>query len=333
MLYRILKNTAFGFVFELVNDGSYFAPSSYEIYLNGKLHGASDKNVVAVFSLRGDTDYHVLLKGLGEDINFSLRTRKPSYVVDVKNYNAKGDGVACDTSAINAAIYSAAAGATVRIPPGIYIVDQVFLKSGVDIYIEKGAILKQTPDRNKLAVLKGLEKSYDHSEKYVNVSWEGHHLDSYCSLIYGKNVENVHIYGEGIIDGSGKESGFLESPEVRDVAFRPGNVLISESNNISITGITSRNSASWNVNSFYSAGMVFIAMDIQSAETSPNSDGLNPESCCDVLIAGCRVSVGDDCIAIKAGEHCMSTAHYRPSKNISVRNCYIEKGRCGVVSG
>jgi polygalacturonase len=330
-MYKILNITAFGFIFEIENKTAYYANGAYEIWLNGGYYAASDKNVVCVFSLKPDTGYHVELKGLG--ISFDVKTLKPSYLINIKDYNAAGNGADDDTSAINLAIYTAPAGATVYIPRGEYMVDQVLLKTGVDIYLEQGAVLRQNFDRNKLGVLKGYQKNYDHTETTINASWEGHPLDAFCALVYGKDAENVHIYGEGTLDGNGEAGGFWINHKIKNRAYRPKNIFLVDCKNIRVSGITSRNSASWNIHPFYCDNIKITGLTIESRPDSPNTDGLNPESSQHVDIIGCHFSVGDDCIAIKAGKYYMSQAHLRPTRKITVRNCLMEKGHGGVVIG
>lgn len=324
----ILKITPFGFVFELENDSCYFT-SEYDIYINGVFHSRTDKNIVSVFSLKCDTEYEVLIS----DMLFTVKTLKPKFVINVKDYNATGDGKTCDTSAINLAIYTAPAGAVIYIPKGVYLVDQLLLKSNVDIYLEKGAVLAQNTNRAKLGILKGLQKNFDHTGAEINASWEGHPLDCYCSVIYGNNIENVHIYGAGTIDGNGDRGDFWINPKMKNKAFRPKNIFLVECNNIEISGIISKNSASWNIHPFYSDNIILRSLKVESIETSPNTDGINPESCKNVEIVGCHFSVGDDCIAIKAGKYYMSKTLLRPCENIRIHNCYMEKGHGGVVLG
>ncbi|MCL2840355.1 MAG: glycoside hydrolase family 28 protein [Defluviitaleaceae bacterium] len=332
MKINMLKVTAFGFIFELDSCSCYFA-ENLNIYLNGQFYMTMNTNVCSLLSLKSDTAYEVLIKGLNEDIIFSVRTLKPDFVINVKDYNATGNGVACDTSAINMAIYTAPVGSIVYIPPGKYLVDQVLLKSGVDIYLERGAVICQSTNRQKLAVLKGYQKNYDHSDTTINASWEGHPLDCYASLIYGKDVENIHIFGEGVIDGNGDIGGFWQNPKVKNIAFRPKNIFLVHCKNIEISGITSMNSASWNIHPFYCDDVILRCLKVESIEDSPNTDGINPESCHNVDIIGCHFSVGDDCIAIKAGKYYMSTAHLRPTRNVNIRQCFMEKGHGGVVIG
>lgn len=57
--------------------------------------------------------------------------------------------------------------------------------------------------------------------------------------------------------------------------------------------------------------------------------------CRDVLIEGVHFSVGDDCIAIKAGKRADdgNADHLAPTKNITIRHCLMERGHGGVVIG
>ena len=338
-MYKILGETAFSFTFELQNDTCYRLENPYSIYINGKHYKDTANNIASVFGLEPDTTYDVSLQGKDVDISFEVTTLLPTYIINVKECNATGDGIANDTAAINMAIYTAPPQAIIHIPPGEYLCDHIFLKSDIEIYLEKGATIKQNTDRSSLAVAVGYKKNYDHTDATVNASWEGHPLDCYGALIYGKDVENVFVFGEGTIDGNGDISGFWDNPKGRDVAYRPRNIFLNRCANISFTGITSRNSASWNIHPYYCESIYFTDMKIESIATSPNTDGLNPESCELVHILGCHFSVGDDCIAIKSGKYFMSNTRFNPelyhiyTRDVTIRNCFMEAGHGAVVIG
>lgn len=344
-MYKVLENTAFGFVIELNNESAYYS-ENYEVYLNGEFYTKDNVNVLSVFGLKPSTEYNVCFKFEDREVEVNVTTKEVGYLVNVKDYNAIGDGVIDDTSAILMAIYTAPKNATVYFPKGEYLVNHILLKSNVNLYFEDGVVIKQSFKRHKLAIIKGYQKDYDHTEAEVNGSWEGNPLDTYCPLIYGKDVKNVTIYGNGVIDGNGDISGFWNDPKSAKVngvwdnpnderlAYRPKNIEFVHCKNISVLGLTSRNSASWNVHPMYSKHIKFYCLTLESIETSPNTDGLNPESCEDVEIIGCKFSVGDDCIAIKSGKYFMSVGElHKPCKEIIVRNCKMEKGHGAIVVG
>lgn len=333
-MYNLLEVLPFGFVFELVNETCHFS-QGYELYLDGQLHSTDNRNVVSVFDLKPSKQYAVELRFAdGETLAFRVTTGYVNYVINVRDYNATGDGVTDDTAAIAMAIYAAPeAESVIYFPPGEYLVDQILLRSYTDIYLARGAVLKQSFARKKLAIIKAYQKNRKHTAVQVNSSWEGHPIDTYASLIYGNQVSNVRIYGAGVIDGNGDIGGFWENPKVKNIAFRPKNIFFTHSAYISVLGVTSRNSASWNIHPFYSDHVRLIDVKVQSVEVSPNTDGIDPESCTQVDIIGCHFSVGDDCIAIKSGKYYMAAQHLRPTRQVTIRNCFMEKGHGAVVIG
>ena len=60
------------------------------------------------------------------------------------------------------------------------------------------------------------------------------------------------------------------------------------------------NSPFWTVNPEFCDNVTIKGITIDNAP-SPNTDGVNPESCRNVHISDCHISVGDDCITIKSG--------------------------------
>ena len=72
-------------------------------------------------------------------------------------------------------------------------------------------------------------------------------------------------------------------------------------------------------------------MNIKNPADSPNTDGIDPESCTNVRITNCNIDVGDDCIAIKAGTE--GTKKRVVCENIVISNCTMVHGHGGVVLG
>lgn len=318
---------------ELQNEHAYFCGREYELYLDDQLYGVFKQNVVAIYGLEPKRIYNIKIKNAEEELGFVVETQAVTYLINVHDYNAVGDGQQDDTAAINTAIYTAPAGAVIYIPAGTYLVSQVYLKSGVDLYLEKGSIIKQNTNRNSLGIIKGYQKDYHHMDARVNASWEGNPLDTYCGVFFGYEVKNIKIYGAGIIDGSGAEGGWWENAKVKNRAFRPKNIFLNHCSNIIISGIKSQNSACWNIHPFYCKDISFYALSLVSEKNSVNTDGIDPESCQNVNIVGCHFAVGDDCVALKSGKYFMSHFDYQPCEKITIRNCYMGDGHGGIAIG
>lgn len=110
-------------------------------------------------------------------------------------------------------------------------------------------------------------------------------------------------------------------------------IFLNHCKNVTVQGITVRNSPSWNFHPYFSEMLKFYDLKIESPANSHNTDGINPESCADVVIAGVYFSVGDDCIAVKSGKLYMGKTYKTPSKNILIHHCLMEKGHGGVTIG
>jgi hypothetical protein len=92
-----------------------------------------------------------------------------------------------------------------------------------------------------------------------------------------------------------------------------------------------RNSPSWTIHPVRSHNVTIRGLRIVNPPDSPNTDGINPDSCSSVRIADCFVSVGDDCITIKAGVEGESDS--APCERVVVTGCVLERGHGAVVIG
>jgi polygalacturonase len=155
---------------------------------------------------------------------------------------------------------------------------------------------------------------------------------TYAPLLAGNEIKNIAITGGGTIDGQGESwwRGFKN----KTLAYpRPRLIGFADCHNVLIEGITLVNSPAWTVNPVRCENVNIHGLTIINPPDSPNTDGINPDSCRLVRISDCYVSVGDDCITIKAG-----TQHERPDRvascrDIAITNCTLERGHGGVVIG
>lgn len=326
----ISKRTA---TFELINESAFYTKGSYEIILKGKRIAQGEKNVFTLNNLEPGTHYTLEVVGEGFHEKADFTTEKENLRLDVRKFGAAGDGVRDDTLAIQTAILATPDGDTVYIPAGTYMVTSLFLKSHITVELAKGAVIKGIEDRSKYPVLPGFVETTDGRDEYYLGSWEGNPLDSYASIITGINVENIKFVGEGKLDGNASKEEWWKDAKVRRGAWRPRMIFLNNCKDITFEGITIENSPSWTVHPFYSRDLKFLNLKISNPKDSPNTDGIDPESCDGVDIVGVEFSVGDDCIAIKSSKIYMGRKLKKPSQNIRVRNCYMEHGHGGVVIG
>ena len=316
---------------EIENNLPYFTGFKYDVYLDGKIALKDvETNVFSIYDLKADTTYELTFSS-SEIEPVSFTTLHLEYYINVKDFKAKGDGVTNDTLPIQAAIFACGKDGMVVVPKGDYLITSLFFRDDITLYLKKGARLLASTDRNDYAVLPDIVE-YNGREKVIG-SWEGNPQDIFTSPITIINASNVKIIGEGTIDGNACNSDWWVNHRVKRIAYRPRGLYIAHSKNIGIQGVTITNTASWTIHPFFTDGLDLIDLRVQNPSNSPNTDGLDPESSTNLNIIGIKFSVGDDCIAIKAGKIYMAHKHYKQSSNFVIRNCYMYRGHGAVVIG
>lgn len=282
----------------------------------------------------------------------------PDKDFNIINYGAKADGEFNNQEIINKTIIecSTKGGGRVIISEGNYFcAGPIKLKSNVNLHLEEGAVIKfsTNPDDYLPVVL---------------TRWEGIECYNYSPLIYAFEQENIAVTGKGILHGQGanenwwswkgkKEYGWTKGmPSQLDSLGRPLLMKMSNENipvekrifgkgsylrqnfiqpfrckNVLIEGVTFLDSPMWFIHPVESQNISII--DVTVKGLGPNNDGLDPESCKDVLIKGCNFQTGDDCIAIKSGRNNDGRRIAKPSENIVIQNCKMKDGHGGVVIG
>jgi polygalacturonase len=234
-------------------------------------------------------------------------------VCDVRTYGAKGDAVAKDTKAIQAAIddCASAGGGTVKLGGGIFLSAPISLKSNITLEIAKGATLLGSPDR----------------AEYPKVSFA--RQTTVQPLVGSVNAEHVAIVGGGTIDGNGKVwwdyvKGVKDAGVLGNDHPRPMGVVFDHTKHVRMEGVTVQNAGFWQIVPYYADDLVFRNIRIL-APHSPNTDAIDPFSSSNIVIDHVFSSVGDDNIAIKSGA-INSPGPDAPSKNITITDCTFENG-------
>jgi polygalacturonase len=273
----------------------------------------------------------------------------------VAAFGAKSDGVTENTAAFTKAIESCSAsgGGRVVVPKGEFLSGPIHLKSNVNLHLDDGATIKFVRDPKKYLPT-------------VFTRWEGVECFNYSPLIYAFEQSNIAISGNGTLDGQanndhwwswkgskqfGWKEGMSHQKAGRDSLFamgergvavrerkmgegsflRPSFIQAYRCRNVLIQGVTIVNSPMWEVHPVLSENVTIENVHIDTH--GPNNDGVNPESCKDVVIRDCSFNTGDDCIAIKSGRNNDGRRINVPSENIVIRGCTFRDGHGGVTIG
>jgi hypothetical protein len=249
---------------------------------------------------------------------------------NVADFGAIGDGTTLCTEGIQKTVDGCATvgGGTVYFPAGRYLTGAIFLKSNVTLHISGGATLLASTNFEDFPPFKpGWRILSDDTQR--------------SSLITGVDLENVTIAGRGKIDGQGqpwwealrKDKSAKEGQPKILTYGRPRVINLYRCRNVRIEGVTIVNSPSWTVHPVGCNNVVVDGISIINPEDSPNTDGVNPESCRNVRIANCFIDTGDDCITLKSGRDKEGRLKARPTENVTITNCVMYKGHGAVVIG
>ena len=124
---------------ELVNKDIYYNNEAFDVYLNDELVIKNEtKNVFSLYNLLPSSKYEVKTVSKSNKIGvLNLTTLEESLTLNVRDFNAYGDGIKNDTLAIQTAILTAPKNARVLIPEGTYLVTSLFLKDNIILNLQK----------------------------------------------------------------------------------------------------------------------------------------------------------------------------------------------------
>lgn len=287
--------------------------------------------------------------------NIKIPTFQRHVELSLLDFGAVGDGNYDNTKIFKKAIDTCyeAGGGIIEVPEGVFLTGPIHLKDNINLFLSKNATIRFIDDPKRYLPV-------------VFTRWEGVECYNYSPFIYSYQAKNIAITGEGTLDGNcnntnwwywcGKEeygwnSGLPNQNEDRRRLFhmaeeglpveervfgsgsylRPSFIQLYKSENILVEGIKIINSPMWCVHPVLSKNIVIKGVTIESL--GPNNDGIDIESCENVLIEDSFLNNGDDCIVIKSGRNADGRRIGVPTKNVLVRNCEMKDGHGGLVIG
>ncbi|KAJ1375162.1 Pectin lyase fold/virulence factor [Sesbania bispinosa] len=275
--------------------------------------------VVVIFSvvLLGSLGVRIaecrVASGLDELEYPAINCRKHSAVLT--DFGGVGDGKTSNTKAFQYAIsnlsqYAYDGGALLVVPPGKWLTGSFNLTSHFTLFLHNEAVILASQDESEWPTLPVLP-SYGRGRDAPD--------GRFSSLILGTNLTDVVITGyNGTIDGQG--SYWWDKFHKGELKLtRPYMIEIMFSHHIQISNLTLINSPSWFVHPIYSSDIIIQGLTIIAPIDSPNTDGIDPDSCTNTRIEDCYIVSGDDCIAIKSGWDEYGIKFGMPSRHIIIR--------------
>jgi len=226
----------------------------------------------------------------------------PAAEFNVREYGAKGDRQTSDRAAIQAALDACgrAGGGTVRFPAGDYLSGLLRLSGGTTLQLDVGATLRASTNRADYI---------DPLFPDANPHQTGTHL------LVADDAQHLAIVGAGTIDGQGTAD--YSGSASNKPPFRVGLLLFTACSDVSVRGVTCRNSDAWTLHFKLCDTVTVDHVTIRNNLRRINSDGIDPNSCRHMRITHCDISTGDDCIVLKATEPA-------PCEDIVISDCTLE---------
>ena len=273
--------------------------------------------------------------------------------VSIIDFGAIADNKTDVSSAVNNAIkhVSENGGGKVIVPEGEYFSKPIDMQSNVNLHLEKGAVITFT----------------DEIEDFLPAVFtriEGVRCYSFHPLIYGSNLENVAITGEGVFNGNGFEwwkrdelknaGGRSSGAASRDLlkaaadgvpvekriydtlesGMRPYFLQLLYCKNLLIEGVRFINSPFWCVAPTFSENIIIRNISFMSPGCAYNTDSVDLDSCRNCLVEGIRVDCSsDDGVVLKSGRDRDGLEVNWPTENVIVRNCEFHNSLGSVAIG
>jgi len=296
----------------------------------------------------------------------------PNNTVNIKDFGAVNGGTVLNTKAFSKAIdaVSKKGGGKVIIPPGIWLTGPIILKSNIELHAETGALIKFSTNKDLYPIIQtsfeGLNTwrciSPIYGKNLENIAFTGKGVWDGSGEVWRavkksnltESQWNKYIASGGVLNEK-KDTWFpseqfmnasktadqnvrldLKTKEefeaIRDF-LRPAFVSIQNSKKVLIDGPTFQNSPAWNIHLLMVEDLIVRNVTARNPWFGQNADGLDIESCKNVLVENSNFDVGDDAICIKSGKDKDGRDRAVPCQNIIIRNNIVYHGHGGVTVG
>ena len=282
---------------------------------------------VSLLSCGSDYEYSGLYRNLPFDMEMVHRPHIPPRTVNIEDFGGVGDGVTLNTACFEDAIDVLAqnGGGCLVVPKGIWLTGPMTLKDNMELHLDPDAVLLFSAD-----------------------SGDG------MAMINAKEARNIAITGDGIIDGNGDLMRPVSKDRVTSAQWRrllqksgitnrKGDVWYPDSasyrgavpgpalgfincEDVLIAECTFRNVPSDAVRSSVSKRMIIEGIKVLNPLRMPDCDGIELDSCEDILVLDSSFEGVDDAVCVLAG----TTG---PSRNLIADNCNVFHANGGFVIG
>lgn len=296
----------------------------------------------------------------------------PNNVVNLKDFGAVNGGYVLNTKAFEDAIdaLSKKGGGKLVIPPGIWLTGPIILKSNIELHAQTGALIKFSTDKSLYPII---ETSFEglntwrcispiYGKNLENIAFTGNGVwdgsgEAWRQVKKSKLTEEQwkKFVASGGVLNEKKDSWYPSEQYLKGAKgadqnvrpdlktredfeaihdfLRPVLVSIQNSKRVMFDGPVFQNSPAWNIHPLMIEDLIVRNITVRNPWFSQNGDGLDVESCKNVIIENSSFDVGDDAICIKSGKDKDGRDRGVPCENIIIKNNIVYHGHGGVTVG
>ena len=292
--------------------------------------------------------------------------------ISIIKYGAVADGMTLNTKSINAAITACSnkGGGVVLVPSGFWLTGPVEIKNNVNLHLQKNAVLQFTQDFKEYPLVQsnweGLPQWRNQSPLFANNqqniaitgfgivdgggdAWRMVKRDKLTESQWKNLVESGGLLSsdkktwypndESFKGSQMKNPGLITTDKtIEDVKaiktfLRPNMLVFTKCKTILLEGVTFQNSPAWNIHPLMCEDLTVRNVYAKNPWYGQNGDGIDVESCKNVVIENSTFDVGDDGICIKSGRDAEGRKRGMPTENLLVKNCTVYHAHGGFVIG
>lgn len=291
----------------------------------------------------------------------------------IVKFGAVPDGYTLNTKSINDAINAVnkKGGGVVLVPAGLWLTGPVVIKSNVNLHLALGATLLFTADKSQYPLIaanwEGLPQMRNQSPvsatDAVNIAitgkgiidgngdpWRAVKSDKLTASQWKKLVASGGVLSEdkktwypseGFLKGSKMSANPGMITPDRDAAYyesikdflRPNMVLFTKCKSVLLEGVIFQNSPAWCLHPLMCENLTVKNIFVKNPWYAQNGDGIDVESCKNVLIENSVFDVGDDALCMKSGRDAEGRKRGMPTENVVIRGCTVYSSHGGFVIG
>lgn len=297
----------------------------------------------------------------------------PVRAVDIRDFGGVGDGVTLNSEAFANAIdaLTEVGGGRLVVPTGVWLTGPITLKDNIDLHIRPDAVLLFSTDRDLYPIVETVFEGLDTKRcispinavgaKNIAITGGGTidgNGDSWRQVKKSKispsqwkallksggftnekgdlwYPDSSSFRGAVVSDAFNVPQGLETEEEWNSVKtyLRPVMISFKECENVLLEDCLFQNSPCWNIHPLMCRNVIIDNITVRNPWYSQNGDGLDVDSCENVLVINSSFDVGDDAICIKSGKDEDGRRRARPCRNLIVDNCIVFHGHGGFVVG